>query len=132
MTIMTPVERVFLAIFGFVVMFSSQAKAENPALERELAVKLIAEANQIRDSEITIGPMQVVDRKVDSSTTVKGGICVTFIAPVIENGGRRRSVQTRTLYYDADWGWYLFAVEKVRGGDAIDVVSEHKGRIELR
>ncbi len=128
---MTSFARAFLALAGYLFLLNSQAKG-GEILERELASKLIAEANQIREQEITIGPMQVVDRKVDSSTTVKGGICVTFIAPVIENGGRRRTVQTRTFYYDADWGWYLFAIETVRGGDAIDVVSETKGRLELR
>ena len=129
---MTAPARLILALLGFFLALSSQSFGANPALERPLAAKLIAEANQIRQNEVTVGPMQLADRAVDQATTVKGGICVTFIAPVIENGGRRRTVQTRTFYYDAEWGWYLFAVETVRGGDAIDVVSQHKGRIELR
>lgn len=130
---MTAPVRTILALLGYLILLDSQAKAApGPSLGRELAVKLVAEANQIREKEVTVGPMQVVDQKVDKTTTVKGGICVTFIAPVIENGGRRRTVQTRTFFYDADWGWYLFAVETVRGGDAIDVVSERKGRFELR
>jgi len=129
---MTAPARLILALLGSLLAFSSQGFGANPALERPLAAKLIAEANQIRENEVTVGPMQSADRVIDRSTTVKGGICVTFIAPVIQNGGRRRSVQTRTFFYDAEWGWYLFAVETVRGGDAIDVVSQHKGRIELR
>ena len=115
------------------MFFSSQAQAEGDnSLSRALAAELIAEANQIRENEITVGPMQEVQRKLDGSTTALGGICATFIAPVIENGGRRRTVQTRTFFYDADWGWYLYAIETVRGGDAIDVVSQNKGRIELK
>ena len=129
---MTTPARLMLAFLGFILAFSSLAQAAIPRLERELAAKLIAEANQIRKKEITIGPLQEIERKVDDTTTVKGGVYVTFIAPVIENGGRRRTVQTRTFFYDANWGWYLFAVETVRGGDAIDVVSQHKGRMELR
>lgn len=124
--------RVILALLGMFLVTLSQAQAENPALKRELATKLIAEANQIRAEEIKVGPMQAVDTKIDSSTTVTSGVCVTFIAPVIENGGRRRTLQNRTFFYDEEWGWYLFAVETVRGGDAIDVVSETKGRFELR
>ncbi len=128
---MTAPVRTMLALLGYFLLLNSQAEAA-PGLERELVAKLVAEANQIRQNEITIGPMQEVERMMDETTTVKGGICVTFIAPVIENGGRRRTVQTRTLFYDSERGWYLFAVETVRGGEAIDVASEKKGRIGLR
>ena len=79
-----------------------------------------------------MGPLQVAERKVDGATTVTGGICVTFIAPVIKDGGRRRTLQTRTFFYDPEWGWYLFALETERGGDVIDLVSQHKGRLVLR
>jgi len=131
--IMTASVRLMLSLLEFVLVFSSQAHAANSQLKRELAAKLIAESNQIREKEVTVGPMKVVDRQLeDEITTVKGGICVTFIAPLIGNGGRRRTIQTRTFFYDSEWGWYLFALETVRGGDAIDVVSQHKGRIELR
>lgn len=128
---MTAPVRTMLALMGYLFLLNSQAEAA-PRLEREVVAKLIAEANQIRQNEITVGPMQEIERIMDETTTVKGGICVTFIAPVIQNGGRRRTVQTRTFFYDEEWGWYLFAVETVRGGDAIDVVSQKKGRIELR
>ena len=129
---MTSFDRVFVALFGFVVLFASVAEAAIPPLERAVAAKLIAEANQIRENEVTVGPMQTAERKVADSTTVTGGICVTFIAPKIENGGRRRIVQTRTFFYDEEWGWYLFATEVIRGGEAIDVVSQFKGRMQLR
>lgn len=128
---MTAPFRTILALLGYLFLLNSQADAA-PRLEREVVAKLVAESNQIRQNEITVGPMQEIERIMDETTTVKGGICVTFIAPVIQNGGRRRTVQTRTFFYDEEWGWYLFAVETVRGGDAIDVVSEKKGRIELR
>jgi len=129
---MTSFTRIFYAVLGYFLILNSQAKGENLVLDRELAAKLIAEASQTRVKEITVGPMQAVDSKIDSSTTTTSGICVIYIAPVIENGGRRRTVQNRTFFYDKEWGWYLYAIEAVRGGDAIDVVSETKGRIELR
>jgi hypothetical protein len=116
------------ALLGLLLGFSAQAQD----LDRLLAAKLIAEANQIREAEVTVGPLQVAERKIDGSTTVTGAICVTFIAPVIQNGGRRRTIQTRTFFYDPEWGWYLFALESERGGDVIDLVSQHKGRIILR
>ena len=124
--------RVILAVLGGFWATFSQAQAENPSLSRKVAIQLIAEANQIRAEEIKVGPIQVVDTKIDSSTTSTSGVCVTFIAPVIENGGRRRTLQSRTFFYDKEWGWYLYAIETIRGGDAIDVVSETKGRMELR
>ena len=111
---------------------SSLFAVEPPPLTRELAAKLIAEANQIRANEIAIGPMHQVDRKLDTSTVARGGICVTFVAPRIVEGGRRREVQVRTFFHDVDWGWYLYAIETIRGGEAIDVVSETKGRFEVR
>ena len=118
------------ALLGLILGISARAQAQD--LDRELAATLIAEANQIRVSEITVGPLQAAERKIDQATILKGAVCVTFIAPVIENGGRRRKVQTRTFFYDSEWGWYLFAVEDGRGGDVIDVVSQHKGRMILR
>jgi len=88
--IMTASVRLMLSLLEFVLVFSSQAHAANSQLKRELAAKLIAESNQIREKEVTVGPMKVVDRQLeDEITTVKGGICVTFIAPLIGNGGRR-------------------------------------------
>ena len=105
---------------------------DGPILSRELAAKLIAEANQIRANEVAIGPMHVVERKLDSTTVATGGICVTFVAPRIVEGGRRREVQVRTFFHDVDWGWYLYAIETIRGGEAIDIVSETKGRFEIR
>jgi len=116
------------ALLGLFWGFSAQAQD----LDRVLAAKLIAEANQIREAEVTVGPLQVAERKIDGNTTVIGAICVTFIAPVIQNGGRRRTIQTRTFFYDPEWGWYLFALESDRGGEVIDLVSQHKGRILLR
>lgn len=116
------------ALLGLIFAISAHAQD----LDRKLAAKLIAEANQIRETEVTVGPLQIAERRMDQSTTVTGAVCVTFIAPVIKNGGRRRTVQTRTFFYDPEWGWYLFALEEDRGGDVIDVVSQHKGRLILR
>ncbi len=127
--------KTFTRLFVLVVAlnFTSSAFArEKNALTRTVAAKIISEANQVRNNEVNIGPMQKVDRKLDKSTTAKEGVCVTFIAPVIKNGGRRREVQTRTFFWDNEWGWYLYAIETVRGGEAIEVVSELKGRFEMR
>ncbi len=101
-------------------------------LDREIASKLIAEAEQIRVAEVTVGPMHQVQRKIDGSTTSTDGICVTFVALKLTDGIRRRTIQYRTFFYDAEWGWYLYAIETIRGGDQIDVVSQQKGRFELR
>ena len=103
-------------------------------LTREIAVKIIAEAEQIRASEVAVGPLQRVERKIDDKTTATGGICATFIAPIIskESGIRRRTVQYRTFFWDDDWGWYLFAVGPERGGAGIDVISQYKGRFLMR
>lgn len=105
---------------------------EKPILTRELAAKLIAEANLVRPTEVAVGPMHVVERKLDSATVATEGLCVTFVAPRIVNGGRRREVQVRTFFYDREWGWYLYAIETIRGGEAIDIVSEKNGRFEVR
>ena len=120
--------RLFVVLVGF--LFVNVAVSQE--LKRDVAAKLISEANQVRSSEVTVGPMHSVDRKLDESTTLLNGVCVTFIAPVIDEGRRRRLSQTRTFFYDEEWGWYLYAVEEGRGGDQIDIVSEKKGRIVLR
>ncbi|YCM45116.1 hypothetical protein V2O64_03660 [Verrucomicrobiaceae bacterium 227] len=125
--------RLFLVVSVVLISSAVPVLADNgPTLSRELAAKLIAEANQIRANEVAIGPMHVVERKLDSSTVATGGICVTFVAPRIVEGGRRREVQVRTFFHDVEWGWYLYAIETIRGGEAIDVVSETKGRFEVR
>jgi ribosomal protein S18 acetylase RimI-like enzyme len=116
------------AILGLV--FSSGAGAQQ--ISRELAAELIAEANQIRSADITIGPIHSVERKMDTTITLLGGVCVTFIAPEIKDGRRRRVTLTRTFFYDKEWGWYPYALETDRGGDVIDIVSQHKGRLILR
>jgi len=114
-------------------MVASAAGQElRPKLERELVAKLIAVANQVRANEVTVGPMQAVDEKIGPTSVATGGLCVTFIAPVIEEGRRVRQVQKRFFYYDDDWGWYLFAIETLRGGEGVDVVSEREGRMILR
>jgi hypothetical protein len=125
--------RLFFVVL--VVSVSSAAPVlanDGPVLSRELAAKLIAEANLIRPNEVAIGPMHVVERKLDATTVATGGVCVTFVAPRIVEVGRRREVQVRTFFYDVEWGWYLYAIETIRGGEAIDIVSEHKNRFEIR
>ena len=126
----------FRQFFVVLAVLSSSASSvlanEEPVLSRELAAKLIAEANRVRPTEVAIGPMHAVERKLDSTTVATGGICVTFVAPRIVEGGRRREVQVRTFFHDVDWGWYLYAIEAMRGGEAIDIVSETKGRFEVR
>lgn len=117
-----------MALLGLIFGMSARGQS----LEREVAASLIAEANQIREKEVTVGPMLAAERKIDQTTTLTGAICVTFIAPVIENGGRPRKVQTRTFFYDPEWGWYLYSVENDLRGAAIDIVSQHRGRIVLR
>ena len=130
---MNALSRLFFVVSAVLVASMAPISAnDGPVLSRELAAKLIAEANQIRADEVAIGPMHVVERKLDSSTVATGGVCVTFVAPRIGEGGRRRKVQVRTFFHDADWGWYLYAIETIRGGEAIDVVSEAKGRFEVR
>jgi hypothetical protein len=130
---MNALSRLFFVVSAVLVASMAPISAnDGPVLSRELAAKLIAEANQIRADEVAIGPMHVVERKLDSSTVATGGVCVTFVAPRIVEGGRRREVQVRTFFHDADWGWYLYAIETIRGGEAIDVVSEAKGRFEVR
>jgi len=118
-----------LALFA---LFLSSFAAQAEPLDRTVAAKLIAEAEQIRVNEVVVGPLQKVHRQIDQQTTATTGVCATFIAPKVSDGIRRRMVQYRTFYYDADWGWYLYAVTSARGGDKIDVVSQHKGRFHLR
>ncbi len=102
------------------------------ALTRELAVKLIAEANQIRASKVTVGPIHGMEKKVDGSTKILGGVRVTFIAPARNVVGDRRVIQKRMFYYDKEWGWYLYAEDRDRKGEFLDIVSQHKGRFDLR
>lgn len=111
---------------------SAGGQEMTPPLERELAAKLVALANRVRVDEVTVGPMQKVQEHVSRTWTATGGICVTFIAPVFDEGRRVREVQKRVLFHDVDWGWYLFSIEDLRGGGGIDIVSEHKGRFVLR
>jgi hypothetical protein len=118
--------------FGGYFRFFLSSGAGAQQISRELAAELIAEANQIRSADITIGPIHSVERKMDTTTTLLGGVCVTFIAPEIKDGRRRRVTLTRTFFYDKEWGWYLYALETDRGGDIIDIVSQHKGRLILR
>ena len=118
--------------FALFALFLSSLAAQAEPLDRTIAAKLIAEAEQIRVNEVVVGPMQQVHRQIDRQTTSTDGICATFIAPKVTDGIRRRIVQYRTFYYDADWGWYLYAITPERGGDKIDVVSQHKGRFHLR
>lgn len=120
----------FLLVAILDLVFSSGAVAQQ--ISRDLAAELISEANQIRQAEITIGPIHPVERKMDATTTLLGGVCVTYIAPEIMDGRRRRVTMTRTFFYDKEWGWYLYALETDRGGDIIDIVSQHKGRLILK
>lgn len=129
---MTILSRACVVVFLFFMADLAGAQEGRPRLARALVAKLIAEANQIRESEVTVGPMQAVQEEVGKALTTTDGVCVTFVAPVIEDGRRVRRVQRRLFYHDEDWGWYLFAIEGFRGGEGIDLVSERKGRIILR
>ena len=102
------------------------------APSRILIVKLLSDAEQVRENEITVGPIHTVDRKLAKGTTTMGGVCVTFILSRIIDSKRRRVVDYRTLYHDADWGWCLYAKRDIPGGEAIDVVSETKGSVQLK
>jgi len=120
-----------LALFGmFLLMFTGLQAS--PSLSRELATRLVAEAEQVREKEVSVGPMQKVQTRLKFGAVATEGICVTFIATKVVENTKRRVVCARTLYYDAEWGWYTYAIEDVRGGERLDIVSEHVGRFELR
>lgn len=128
---MKNLQKTSIAVLALILStFAGQAEP----LTREIAAKIIAEAEQVRNNEINIGPLQEVHRKVDAQTTAINGICVTFIAPVIseDTGIRRRQVQYRTFFHDEEWGWYLFGIISERGGPGIDVITQKKGRIKMR
>lgn len=117
-----------------VLFLTGMAKGQNggPLLDRELAAKLIAMANQVRVPEVTVGPMLPVDQKIASTLNATSGVCVHFIAPLPESGRRVRTAQKRVLYYDEEWGWYMYSIENLRGGDGIEIVSQRKDRFMLR
>ena len=125
-TIISPF-RILALVFCFATQFGIASE-----LEREVAVRLIADAEQVRASEVTIGPMHEVDRTLANGTVARDGVCVTFIFPRVVDGTTRRVISYRTFYYDSNWGWYLYATKTVRGGEVIDVVSETKGSFQLK
>ena len=95
--------RLFFVVLAVLVSSAAPVLAnDGPVLSRELAAKLIAEANLIRPNEVAIGPMHVVERKLDAATVARGGVCVTCVAPRIVEAGRRREVQVRTFFYDVN------------------------------
>jgi len=106
--------------------------AQGQELTRELVAQLAATAVEVRVKEVTVGPMLDVDQTLADGVVATKGKCVIFIAPRQIDGSRRRSIFYRTFFHDANWGWYLYAEKTVRGGDAIQIVSEHMGIVELK
>ncbi|MGJ8697227.1 MAG: hypothetical protein ACSHYF_12990 [Verrucomicrobiaceae bacterium] len=106
--------------------------AQGQGLSREVAAKLIAEAEQAVEREITVGPIHPVERKLAEGTVATEAMCVAFLSPKVVGQTRRRVVSYRTFYHDREWGWYLYAVREIRGGEVIEVVSETKGCFELK
>ncbi|MFW2385499.1 MAG: hypothetical protein ACN4GG_06705 [Akkermansiaceae bacterium] len=120
-----------LRILALVFCFATHLSLAGE-LSREVAMKIIADAEQVRANEVTIGPMHEVDRTLANGTVARDGVCVTFICPKVVDGTTRRVISFRTFYHDAEWGWYLYATKTVRGGEVIDVVSETKGSFQLK
>lgn len=106
--------------------------AQGQELARELAAQLAATAVEVRLKEVTVGPMIDVDQTLANGVVATKGKCVIFIAPKQIDGSRRRSIFYRTFFHDADWGWYLYEEKTVRGGDAIQLVTENMGIVELK
>ncbi|MEJ6831023.1 MAG: hypothetical protein QNK61_12600 [Akkermansiaceae bacterium] len=87
---------------------------------------------EVRPKEVTVGPIHDVEQTLEPGTVATKEKCVVFIAPKQVGGNRRRSIFYRTFYYDQTWGWYLYSQKDIRGGDAIQVVSQNEGVFELR
>lgn len=122
-----------LSLLGlFFIMLSPAQANERETLTRSLAANLIGLLHEVRSNEVTVGPMQRVEFEISKGVTAKDGVCVTYIAPVIKNGGRRRETGHQTFLHDPEYGWYCFVILNLRGGEGIELVTEKKGIIQLK
>jgi hypothetical protein len=126
----------FSVLFGWLLLAGAapaqEGNEEGVRLTRELAAEMIAIADRVRKTEVTVGPMIPVDENFGNGLTATGGICVSFIAPKFKEGRRVRIAQKRVIYFDEEWGWYMYSVENLRGGQGFDIVTQDKKRIVLR
>ena len=130
---LVPKNRSVLSLLGlFFILLSSAQANEGRELTRSLAANLIGLLHEVRSEEVTVGPLQRVEFEISKGVTAKDGVCVTYIAPVIKNGGRRREAGHQTFLYDPEYGWYCFVVLNLRGGEGIELVTEKKGIIQLK
>ena len=59
------------------------------------------------------------------------GAEVTYLTYVIEDGRRRRLVQTIRFQHDERLGWFLQLIIRKDGREYIEICSEHQGRIRI-
>lgn len=66
----------FAIVFSFVLQFAGAGE-----LSREVAVSLIADAEQVRPKEVVIGPMHEVDGLGQWNGGSRGGLCDFLFPP---------------------------------------------------
>ena len=97
-----------------------------------LVARLVSEQTGVPRKEIAVAVIIEAEAELCEGVQAKHTVQAAFVWPVLENGRRVRRVGYRTFFWNERWGWFLYRPVSIRGGEAIDICSEHKGLIQVR
>lgn len=106
---------------------------EPPSLpDATLVTKLLGEEAEIVPNQINVAFIVRGDALVTKAFVTDHAVHAKFTWPILENGRRVRRVGSRTLYWNEQYGWFIYREVMRRGGEAIDICSELQGLLTIR
>lgn len=98
----------------------------------QLVARLIADETGVVQREIHVAVVLEVEAEMCDGVVAVRSAHATFIWPVLEDGHRVRKAGERTFHWNQELGWFMYRLVHPRGGEAVDICSEHKGLIRVR
>lgn len=115
------------------MLWVNAAQAAEPTVELNAAMvlKLLALESENRTEPPVVALIQEGKQK-DGDYEVEHVRRVVMMGSVTEGGGRVRRSLTRHFFWNEEQGWHLWECRRERGGEAIWIWSEKKGRQVIR
>ncbi|NNC88725.1 MAG: hypothetical protein HKN82_09745 [Akkermansiaceae bacterium] len=100
--------------------------------DHAVVARLIAEQADVKASDIAVAVVIGVEAEICKGVKAKHSAQAIFMWRVVQDGRLARRAGERTFHWNEDLGWFMYRVVRIRGGEAIDICSEHHGLIQVR
>ena len=126
--------RSIVAAFALALSFSARAQApeELPELTPALARNLLAQAQEIAESQIDVAYVLGGEKALKKGFSSSSAAVAIYLATRLEDGQRRRRCHEQIFLWNPQFGWFLEEVIEEPTRDYLRIWTEKQGFLEIR